>query len=63
MNEWLVWAKDVFIDDVRLYFAPFRGAIRGAIEEVKKEVNRPPRLTPWETPEQDSRDVAAGAKP
>jgi hypothetical protein len=63
MNEWLAWAKDVFKDDVRLYFAPFRGAVRGAIEEVRKEVNRPPRLTPWEMRARKSRKLAAGAKP
>lgn len=40
MNDSLKWAVEVMKDDVRLYFAPFRGAIRGAIEEVRLELVR-----------------------
>jgi hypothetical protein len=52
MNEWIQWAVNVFKDDARLYFAPLRGAIKGAIAEVRLEMNRPRRPMPCEVRKQ-----------
>jgi hypothetical protein len=54
MNEWIQWAVDVFRDDARLYFAPLKGAVKGAIAEVRMELNRPRRRMPSEVREQEA---------
>jgi hypothetical protein len=53
MNRLIDHVKQVALDDVRLYFAPFRGAI----EALKQELNRPRRECDSMRPERPDRPV------